>query len=79
MFDAGSKSVITDPRLSVNTPFPCVDQPAGGIPVRVNEFSSEQRTDGEVMDILAALKTSRLTIASSPGQVPLELPAIEYV
>ncbi|MDA9808038.1 hypothetical protein N9B89_01485, partial [Flavobacteriales bacterium] len=77
MFDAGSKSVITDPRLSVNTPFPCIDQPVGGIPVRVNEFSSEQRTDGEVMDILAALKTSRLTIASSPGQVPLELPAIE--
>ena len=79
MFDAGSKSVITDPRLSVNTPLPCTDQPAGGVPVRVNEFSSEQRTEGEVMAILAALKTSILTVASSPGQVPLELPEIEYV
>jgi hypothetical protein len=79
MFDAGSKSVITDPRLSVNTPLPCADQPAEGIPVRLNEFSFEQITEGEVMEILAALKTSILTVASSPGQVPLELPAIEYV
>ena len=65
--------------MSVNTPFPCVDHPAGGIPVNVNVFSLEQITEGEVMEILEALKTSRLTIASSPGQVPLELPAIEYV
>ena len=68
---------MTDPRLSVKTPSPCTDQPAGGVPVRVNKFSSEQTTDGEVMEILAALKTSILTVASSPGQVPLELPEIE--